>query len=39
VGLTERALLVHAIFLDPLLFVGQLANNLLLHNPPLRLSM
>jgi hypothetical protein len=39
VGLIERALLVPAIFLDLLLFVGQLANSLLLQNPPLRLSM
>jgi hypothetical protein len=34
VGLTEKALLIHVIFLDLILFVGQLANNLLLHNPP-----
>jgi hypothetical protein len=35
----EKALLVHVIFLDLLLFVVLLANNLLLHNPPQRLSM
>jgi hypothetical protein len=34
VGLTERALQVLVIFLDLLLFIGLLANNLLLHNPP-----
>jgi hypothetical protein len=34
VGLTEKALMVHVIFLDLLLFVGLLINNLLLHNPP-----
>jgi hypothetical protein len=39
VGLIERALLVHAIFMDLLLFVGQLTNSLLSHNPPLRPSM
>jgi hypothetical protein len=39
VGLTEKALLVHVIFLDLLLFVGLLVNNLLLHNPPHRPSM
>jgi hypothetical protein len=39
VGLTEKALLVHIIFLDLLLFVGLLINNLLLHNPPQSLSM
>jgi hypothetical protein len=39
VGLNERALLVHAIFLDLLLFVGQLANSLRSHSPPQRLSM
>jgi hypothetical protein len=33
VGLTERALQAHAIFLDLLLFVGLLANRLLSHNP------
>jgi hypothetical protein len=33
VGLTERALLVLAIFLNLLLFVGQLASSLLLHSP------
>jgi hypothetical protein len=32
--LIEKALLVHVIFLDILLFVGLLINNLLLHNPP-----
>jgi hypothetical protein len=39
VGLTERVLLLHTIFLHLLLFVGQLTNSLLSHNPPLRLSM
>jgi hypothetical protein len=39
VELTKKALLVHVIFLDLLLFIGLLANNLLLHNPPQRLSM
>jgi hypothetical protein len=39
VELIEKALLEHVIFLDPLLFVGRLVNNLLLHNPPQRLSM
>jgi hypothetical protein len=34
VGLTKKALLVHVIFFDLLLFVGLLTNNLLLHNPP-----
>jgi hypothetical protein len=34
VELTERALLVHVIFLDVLLFVGLLANKFLLYNPP-----
>jgi hypothetical protein len=34
VGLTEKALLVHVIFLDLLLFVCLLAINLLLYNPP-----
>jgi hypothetical protein len=33
VELREKALLVHVIFLDLLLFVGLLTNNLLLHNP------
>jgi hypothetical protein len=33
VGLTEKALLVHVIFLDLLLFVGLLENNLQLLNP------
>jgi hypothetical protein len=35
----KRALLVHAIFLDLLLFAGLLQNNLQLLNPPQRLSM
>jgi hypothetical protein len=39
VGSIEKALQVYVIFLDILLFVGLLANNLLLHNPPQRLSM
>jgi hypothetical protein len=37
--LTERALLVPAIFSDPLLFVGLLENNLQLFNPTHQLSM
>jgi hypothetical protein len=39
VGLTEKALLRLAIFLDLLLFIGLLGNSLQLHSPPLRLSM
>jgi hypothetical protein len=39
VGLTERVLLVPAIFSDLLLYVGQLASSLLLNNPPHMLSM
>jgi hypothetical protein len=39
VELTKKVLLVHVIFLDLLLFVGLLINNLLLHNLPQRLSM
>jgi hypothetical protein len=39
VGLTERALLVPAIFLDSLLFASFLENNLQLLNPPQRLSI
>jgi hypothetical protein len=39
VRLTERTLLVHAIFLDLLVFVGQLTNSLLSHSPPQRLSI
>jgi hypothetical protein len=39
VGLTKKALLVRVIFLDLLLFVGLLTNNLLLHNPPQRMNM
>jgi hypothetical protein len=39
VELTEKAVLVHVIFLDLLMFVNLLANNLLLHNPAQRLSM
>jgi hypothetical protein len=38
-GLTERALLILTIFLDLLLFVGQLISSLLLHSPPQMLSM
>jgi hypothetical protein len=38
-GLTERALLIHAIFLDLILFASPLENNLQLFNPPQRLSM
>jgi hypothetical protein len=37
--LIEKSLLVHVTFLDLLLFVGLLANKLLLHNLPQRLSM
>jgi hypothetical protein len=39
VGLTKRALLGLAIFLDLLLFAGLLRNSLQLHSPPPRLSM
>jgi hypothetical protein len=39
VGLTERALLVLAIFSDLLLYVGQLTISLLLHSPPQRSCM
>jgi hypothetical protein len=39
VELIEKAPLVHVIFLDLLLFVGLLINNLLLHNRLQRLSM
>jgi hypothetical protein len=39
VELAEKALVVYVIFLDLLLFVGFLTNNLLLHNSPHRLSM
>jgi hypothetical protein len=39
VGLTGKALLGLAIFLDLLSFAGLLKNNLLLHNLPPRLSM
>jgi hypothetical protein len=39
VGLTGRALLVLANFLDLLLYVHQLANRLLLYSPPQRPSM
>jgi hypothetical protein len=39
VVLTKRALLIPAIFSDPLLFAGLLRNNLQLLNPPQRLSM
>jgi hypothetical protein len=39
VELIEKALLVHVTFLDLLSFAGLLANKLLLHNPPQRLSM
>jgi hypothetical protein len=38
-GLTERALLVLVIFSNLLLFASLLENNLLLLNPPQRLSM
>jgi hypothetical protein len=38
-GLTRRALVVLIIFSDLLLFVGLLANSLLLHSPPPRPSM
>jgi hypothetical protein len=39
VGLTETAILVLVIFLELLLFVGLLENNLQLLNPPQRLNM
>jgi hypothetical protein len=39
VGLTERTLRVHAIFLNLLLFAGLFENNLQLLNPPHTLSM
>jgi hypothetical protein len=39
VGLTERALLGLAIFLDLLSFAGLLRNSIQLHSPPLRPSM
>jgi hypothetical protein len=39
VELIEKAPLVHVIFFDLPLFVGVLANNRLLPNPPQRLSM
>jgi hypothetical protein len=39
VGLTERVVLVLAIFSDLLLYVGRLASSLLLHSPPQRPSM
>jgi hypothetical protein len=39
VGLTERALLGLAIFLDLLSFAGLLGNSLQLHSSPPRLSM
>jgi hypothetical protein len=39
VGLTERALLILVIFSDLLLYLGQLANNFLLHSPPQRPSL
>jgi hypothetical protein len=38
-GIDQKTLLVHVIFFDLLLFVGLLAKNLLLHNPPQRPSM
>jgi hypothetical protein len=39
VELTKKALLVHVIFFDLLLFIGLLVNKFLLHNPPQRPSM
>jgi hypothetical protein len=39
VRLTERVLLVHAIFLDLLLFIGLLTNSILSHNPLHNLNM
>jgi hypothetical protein len=33
-GIDRKSILVHVIFLDLLLFVDLLTNNLLLHNPP-----
>jgi hypothetical protein len=38
-GLTERALLLHVIFLNLLLFAGPLENDLQLLNPPQRLGI
>jgi hypothetical protein len=38
-GIDKKALLVHVTFLDLLSFVSLLTNNLLLLNPPQRLSM
>jgi hypothetical protein len=34
VKLIKKTLLVYVIFLDPLLFIGLLASNLLVYNPP-----
>jgi hypothetical protein len=39
VGMTKRAILALAIFLDLLLFAGLLENNLQFHSPPQMLSM
>jgi hypothetical protein len=39
VGLTERVLMILAIFLDLLLFAGLLKNNIYLFNPSHRMSM
>jgi hypothetical protein len=38
-GIDRKSTSGTCIFLDLLLFIGLLANNLLLHNPPQRLSM
>jgi hypothetical protein len=38
-GIDQKTLLVRVIFLNLLLFVGLLVNNLLFNNPPLRSSM
>jgi hypothetical protein len=38
-GIDRKSTSGHVIFLDLLLFVGLLANNPLLYNPPQRLSM
>jgi hypothetical protein len=38
-GMTKKTLMVLVTFLDLLLFIGLLMNNLLLHNPPQRPSM
>jgi hypothetical protein len=39
VELIEKTLLIHVTFLDLLSFINLLANKLLLHSPPHRMSM